>query len=180
MPQLWEAPSQRGEQWHRTVIVLHAGRVHQEGEQEAPRVRDHWRLAASNPAQAATCCGFGALAANEAGRGNDIASDGLAGAPHQLAIDPPPDASIATVARAIRNGLPVQAPSKYELVINLKTASVLIGESATFLPTLRRGGGNGARSGPPPQCRDRRDTGDVPSFVEIGEAVAADDDTTRL
>jgi hypothetical protein len=78
------------------VIVLHVGCVHQEGEQEGPRVGGHWRLAASNPARAAAYCD-GARAANDAGRGNGIASDGLAGALHQLAIDPPPDASIATV-----------------------------------------------------------------------------------
>ncbi len=110
VPQFRERSPQRGEQRHRAVIVLDVGRVHQESEQEALCIGDHVALAPLDPlggikpARATTFRGFGALAVDDAGRGNGVAACRLPGTPHQGEIDPMPDAPVAPVVEVILNG----------------------------------------------------------------------------
>lgn len=92
------------------MIVLDVGRVHQHRKQKALGIGDHMALApldpfgSVKPARAAAFRGLGALAIDDAGRRNGIASCRLAGAPHQHAIDPPPEALIAPKIEVVLNG----------------------------------------------------------------------------
>ena len=108
--QLREGCSQRGEQRHRAVIVLDVGRVHQHGEQKALRIGDHVALTPFDPlgnvkpAWAATFRGLGALAVDDASRGNGVASHRLAGAPYQREIDSSPNALVSPEVKVVLNG----------------------------------------------------------------------------
>src|SRR6202051_3880248 len=77
--QLREALPQSGEQRHCAVIVLNIGSMDHDGEQKALGVGDNVAFAPSDPfgavkpARAAAFRGFGALAVDDAGRGNNVA-----------------------------------------------------------------------------------------------------------
>ena len=80
------------------------------GERKALRVGDHVALAPLDPlggikpTRAAAFRGLDALAVDDAGRGNGVASQRQTGAPHQREIDPPPDALIAPEIEVVLNG----------------------------------------------------------------------------
>ena len=101
VPQLGEAFPQRAEQRHRAVIVLDVGRMHQHGEQKALRIGNHVALAPSDPlgaikpAWTAAFRGLGALAIDDPGRRDDIASQRRPSPPDERQIDPPPKALVA-------------------------------------------------------------------------------------
>src|SRR5215510_2957208 len=71
--QLGEASCDHPQQWHGTMIVLHIGGVHLDGEEEAFRIGDDMALAALDPlggikpAWTATFCGLRGLTVDDTG-----------------------------------------------------------------------------------------------------------------